>query len=144
MGDYNVRLSQLHLHVWQTVFGLPATIDEYGWIQFGETPLGELCVILREYSQEGMELQCRIWEDFSDSAPKHDDVLRICNAVNELEDAKLTVNDQYCVVRASLYLILGEKGQIPDAEMIAAVALPAITRIKAAKAAFAEELQKLE
>jgi hypothetical protein len=58
MADYNLRLSQLH---------------EYGWVQFGPTPLGELSIILREYSQEGMELRCKIFEDFSDKAPVHED-----------------------------------------------------------------------
>jgi len=143
VGDYNVKLSQLHQRVWQGEFGLPAEIDRYGWIQFGPTPLGELSIILREYSQEGMELRCTIFEDYSDKAPNHGDVLRICNAVNELEDAKLQVSDTYCVVQASIYLILAEPGKIPDERLLHAVALPAITRIKAAKTAFFNELEKL-
>lgn len=143
MADYNVKLSQLHQRVWQDEFGMPAEIDEYGSIQFGPTPLGELSIILREYSQEGMQLQCKIFEDFSDKAPAHKDLLRICNSVNELEDAKLEVNETYCVVRASIYLILAEPGKIPDERLLRAVALPAISRIKAAKTEFANELEKL-
>lgn len=143
MTDYNVELSQLHQRVWQDEFGIPAEIDEYGWIQFGPTPLGELSIVLREYGQEGMKLQCKIFEDFSDKAPAHEALLQICNRVNAFEDAKLEVSETHCVVRASVYLILAEPGEIPDEGLLRAVALPAISKIKAAKTEFFKELEKL-
>jgi len=143
MGDYNVKLSRLHHRVWQEELGVPATIDEYGWIQFSPTALGELSIVLREYSQEGMNLQCRIFEDFSDKAPPHQVLVQVCNTVNQIEDAKLYVTDGHSVVYASIYLVLAEPGQIPYEDLVRIVVLPAISRIKAVKDAFEEEMKKL-
>ena len=141
MADYNVELSQLHHRVWQDELGLPATIDEYGWVDFGSTNLGELCIMLREYSPEGMKLSVKF---FADETLSSADLLRICNEVNRLEDAKLTVNEAYGVVRAELYLLLEEQGQIPDEGLLRAVIGRAIEKIVQAMEAFMKELQKFQ
>lgn len=140
VADYNVELSQLHHRVWQEELGLPATIDEYGWVDFGATNLGELCIILREYSPEGMQLSVKF---FTDPTLPGEHLLRICNSVNSLVDAKLTVNEPYGVVRASLYLLLEEDGQMPDEALLRAVIGPAIRKIVQAMEEFTKELQKL-
>lgn len=105
MADYNVELSQFHQRVWQDELGLPATIDEYGWVDFGSTDLGELCIMLREYSPERMTLSVKF---FTDDTLSSTDLLRICNNINRLEDDKLTVNEAHGVVRAELCLLLAE------------------------------------
>jgi hypothetical protein len=144
--DYNVELSQLHQRVWQDELGLPATIDEDGWVQFGHTDLGDLQVILREYSPNAVKLSCRFFEDFTDKAPAHEDLMRICNEVNSMEDAKLAVNGT--VVRASIYLLLPVQGRtimdaLPDEADLRAVIGPAMSKIGDAVKAFTNELQKL-
>lgn len=141
MADYNVELSQLHHRVWQDELGLPATIDEYGWIDFGTTNIGEMCIMLREYSPDGMELSVKF---FTDAAIPNEDLLRICNSVNQSEDAKLTVNAPFGVVRASLYLLLGEEGEVPDEWLLRAVIGRAIEKIVQSIEAFAKELQNLQ
>lgn len=144
VADYNVKLSQLHQRVWQDVLRIPATIDENGWIQFGQTNVGELTIHLREYSPEGMTLTCRIFEDYTDKAPAPEVLMRICNRINMFEDAKLTVHDPYSAVSASIYLILNASRWMPDEGLIKAVIGPAMTRIKAAKDEFVNEIQKLK
>jgi len=141
MADYNVKLSQFHQRVWQDELEAPATIDEYGWVQFGPTSLGELSIILREYNPEGLKLEVLF---FNDKTPLHDDLLRICNRVNAQEDAQLFVSDNYNIVRASIYLLLAEPGEMPDEGLLRAVIGPAISKIKAAMDEFASELQKLD
>jgi len=141
MADYNVELSQLHRRVWQDELGLPATIDEYGWVDFGSTDLGELCIMLREYSPDGMELSVKF---FTDASVPNEDLLRICNNVNRSEDAKLTVNSPYGVVRASLYLLLAEEGQIPEEGLVRAVIGRAIEKVVQTMEAFTKELQNLQ
>ncbi len=138
MADYNQRLSQLHQRVWQDELELPATIDEYGWIEFEPTALGELSIILREYNPEGMTLSIRF---FDDPTYSRGDLMRICNSVNALEDAKLTVSDTYSVVRASIHLLLAPPGRMPDEGLLRAIVDPAVSAIKNAIDAFAKELQ---
>lgn len=139
MADYNVELSQLHRRVWQDELGLPATIDEYGWVDFGSTDLGELCIMLREYSPERMTLSVKF---FTDDTLSSTDLLRICNNVNRLEDAKLTVNEAHGVVRAELSLLLGEKGRIPSEALLRGIIGPAIEKIVQAMEEFTKELKK--
>lgn len=141
MADYNVELSQLHHRAWQDELGLPATIDEYGWVDFGTTNIGEMCIMLREYSPDGMELSVKF---FTDSTVPNEDLLRICNSVNQSEDAKLTVNAPYGVVRASLYLLLGEEGEVPDEGLLRAVIGRAIEKTVQSIEAFAKEFEKLQ
>jgi hypothetical protein len=98
-----------------------------------------LCVILREYNPEGMKLSVKF---FTDPTIPSEHLLRVCNSVNSLEDAKLEVSEPYGVVRASLYLLLEEDGQMPDEELLRAVIAPAIRKIVQAIEEFAKELQK--
>src|ERR1041385_1948588 len=123
MADYNVELSRLHHRVWQEELGVAATIDEYGWIQFSPTAFGELSVGLRGYSQEGIKLECVIFEDFSDKAPSHQVLVEVCNTVNQFEDAKVCASDGHSIVRASLYLVLAGPGQIPYEDLVRIVVL---------------------
>jgi len=141
VADYNVKLSQFHQRVWQDELEAPATIDEYGWVQFGPTSLGELSIILREYNPEGLKLEVLF---FNDKTSSHDNLLRICNRVNAQEDAQLFVSDNYNIVRASIYLLLAEPGEMPDEGLLRAVIGPAISKIKAAMDEFASELKKLD
>src|ERR1035441_6086245 len=143
MADYNVKLSQFHQRVWQDELEAPGTIDENGWIQFGPTSLGELTIYLRETSPEQFEFSVRF---FSDQTRSHEDILRICNAVNDYEDAKLSMSSagEFCFVKASILLILAEHRRIPDEELLRAVIGPAISMIKAAEDMFTSELQKLD
>lgn len=85
MADYNLKLSQFHQRVWQDELGLSATIDKYGWIQFGRTDMGELSIFLGEYSPEGMTLKCQIFEDLTDMTLADEALLRISNTVNQYE-----------------------------------------------------------
>jgi hypothetical protein len=147
-ADYNVKRSQFHQRVWQEELGLSATIDEYGCVQFGHTDLGELEVILREYSPEGAKLSCKFFEDLTGKAPAHEDLMRICNRVNALEDAKLAVAESYNVVRASVYLLFATRGRttldaLPDEALLRAVIAPAMSRIEDVIREFTNELQKL-
>lgn len=141
MADYNVELSQLHQRVWQDCLGLPATIDEYGWVDFGSTAIGELSIVLREYNPESLKISVKF---FTDEGRSSEDLMRICNEINGYEDAKLTVNAPYGVVRASLYLLLEEKGRMPDEDLLRAVIGPAMDKIVEAIEGFMKELQKLD
>lgn len=84
MADYNMKLSQLHQQAVQAQLQLLATIDEHGWVHFKHPDLGELTINLREYTPEGMNLSCRIFEDFTDTAPAPEDLMRICDGINKL------------------------------------------------------------
>lgn len=141
MADYNLKLSQFHQRVWQNALGLPATIDEYGGIQFGSTSLGELSIFLHEYIPEGLELKLRFFDDRTSPC---NDLIQICNSVNRWADAKLTVDVPYSAANASLYLLLAAPGNIPDEGLLRAVVGPAIKKLKEAVDAFAGELAKLK
>jgi len=146
MSDYNEELSELHQLVVNEELGLPATIDEDGWIQFSHPDLGELETVLREYNPEYMMLQCRF---FQDDTRKKDDLIRICNAVNGSEFAKLWVSDAGAV-RACIGLFVAPstgmtiKGKLlPDEDLLRGVYRLAMSAIAASVEEFATELQKL-
>lgn len=79
MSDFNAELSELHQLVVDEELGLPATIDEFGRIQFEHPDLGELETVLREYNPEYMMIQCRL---FQNDTRKKEDLIRLCNTVN--------------------------------------------------------------
>ncbi len=142
MADYNVKLSQFHQRVWQDMLGLPATIDENGWIQFGDTSLGELAIVLREYNPEGMKLEVNF---AAVPGRSQSEVLQILNNVNVYEDATLHASfGVQAYIYASIYLLLAEKGRMPDEGLLRAVIGPAISKIKSAMEEFASELKKLD
>lgn len=141
MADYNLQLSQFHQQVWQNALGLPATIDEHGGIQFGLTSLGELSISLSQYSPEQMELRLRFFDDQTSNC---NDVMQVCNSVNQWAQVKLTVDFPYSVARASVYMILAAHGRMPDETLLREVIGTVIRNLKEATEAFAQELQNLK
>ena len=124
MSDYNEELSELHQLVVQEELGLPAEIDEFGWIQFTHPDLGECETVLREYNPEYMVIQCRF---FQDETRKREDVMRICNRVNGEEFAKLYVSDAGAVRAAVGLFVAAPRGKmtikgklLPDEELLRA------------------------
>jgi hypothetical protein len=146
MSDYNEELSELHQHVVEDELGLPATIDDDGWIQFSYPEFGEFETVLREYNPEYMMLQCRF---FHDEARQKDDLIRICNAVNEDEFAKLSVSDAGAVrARVGLFVApttgMTIQGKVlPDEDLLRAVYRLAMKAIDESVGAFATKLKAL-
>jgi hypothetical protein len=147
MSDYNEELSELHQLVVNEELGLPATIDEDGWIQFTHPDLGDLETVLREYNPEYMMVQCRF---FQDETRKKEDLIRICNGVNGREFAKLWVSDA-AAVRAGIGLFVAAprtqltiKGKLlPDKDLLRGVYRLAMAAMIAVVKEFTTELQKL-
>lgn len=103
--------------------------------------LGELYIFLHEYIPEGMELKLRFFDDRTTTC---NDLLQVCNSVNQWAEAKLTVGVPYTVADASVYLLLAAPGRMPDEALLRAVIGPAIKKLKEAVDAFAVERQKLK
>lgn len=148
MSDYNEELSELHQRVVQDELGVPATIDDIGWVEFKDSDLGEMTITLREYNPEFMRLHAVVFADTKDTRSR-DRLLRACNSANsELDSsqvlARLTVSEKYSIVRASVTLALAAPNQIPDEAFLRTVIVRAVSDIKAAANEFAAELQKIE
>ncbi|MEA2569234.1 MAG: hypothetical protein QOI24_1235 [Acidobacteriota bacterium] len=148
MSDYNEELSELHQFVVSEGLGLPATIDEDGWIQFTHPGLGDVETVLREYNPEYMMVQCRF---FSDDGRQKDDLIRVCNRVNNGEFAKLWVSDAGAVrVGVGLFVAAPEtpmtiKGKLlPDEDLLRGVYLLAMSAMLRAVKEFTAELEKVE
>ena len=145
MSDYNEELSRLHQRVVQIVLQIPATIDDMGWILFNDSGLGDMIINLREYNPEFMKLHAVVFGDYKNTRVR-EDLLRACNiANNELDNsqdlARLTLAENYNVVRASVALVVSEPGVMPDEAFLRTVIVRAMSSIKAAAKEFADALQ---
>jgi hypothetical protein len=139
MGDYNKRLSELHRRVAAEVLGVSATIDEFGWIQCQHEDMGEFEIVLREYSPEHAQI---VWRFFDDDSVPRDLLLRVCNTVNNSEDAMVSVADGYNVVRSRMSLLLGPTGQLPSESLLRQVIGPAVQKVVDTANVFMTELEK--
>jgi hypothetical protein len=143
MADYNKQLSELHHRVVQDKLGISATIDEYGWVHFMHSELGEMQISLREYNPEHMILDCT-FEDYATRS--REDLMQICNSVNETsgEVAHLRLSNTGSYVHASVHLLLAAPGRIPDESLLRELISPAVSSIKAVAAQLADELPRFE
>jgi hypothetical protein len=147
MADYNERLSRLHQNVVEDELGLSAQITEDGWIEFNDSDLGEVTINLREYNPEFMNMHAVVFADYK-NIRTHSDLVQACNNTNfsldsSQELARLTVSDEYNVVRASVPLVLATPRAMPPEPLVRAVTPRALASLKAAAREFATELQKL-
>jgi hypothetical protein len=143
VADYNQKLSELHQRVVRDKFGVTATIDESGWVQFRYSDLGELQISLREYNPEHMVLECT----FEQYASRPQEILmHVCNSINETsgEVAQLRVSSAGSYVRACVHLVLAAPGRLPDESLLREVIGPALSSVKAVAVQLADELPRLE
>ncbi|MGD0498834.1 MAG: hypothetical protein ABSC23_10415 [Bryobacteraceae bacterium] len=135
------QLAELHQRVVQDELGLPATIDEAGYVNFEHPDLGELYISLNESIPEYMQFVCLFYRDETRAL---EDLMRVCNNVNSSELlAVLTVDDTCFVVSAKVQMFLAEHGRMPDEALLRAVIGRVMSSIKGAIEEFAKELQNL-
>jgi hypothetical protein len=122
--------------------GLPATIDEAGYVNFEHPNLGALYISLNESIPEYVQFVCLFCRDETHA---FEDLTRICNSVNGSELlAILTVDDSCFVVSAKVQMFLAAHGRMPDEALLRAVIGRAMSSLKEAIEEFAKELQKLD
>src|ERR1051325_3109816 len=144
MAEYNVKLSQLHLRVWQEELGLSGTIDEYGHIEFGRQGPGTLSVTLAPAYPGSATIEYVFVDDYFEIGLTTESARDLCNTVNMFSSGAMLV-DWGASIRAKLplfYLPLDETGALPDEGFLQAWIGPSISEIEKATKEFGYWLRK--